>query len=392
MSRATEIYPYLMSIDRELEKARSDPFNGPTIQKYYNARVAEGLSAGRIYKCVNTLRLLSKMLRKSFDQATKEDIVALVAHIEQRPDLGEWARRDYKIILKHFYRWLKGYDEGTPPEVRWIKNLNHVENRNPIMPRDLLTPEEKTAMAAAAFNLRDKALIEVFSESGRRLGEILSLHMRDVEFDELGAKLSVNGKMGEDFARIISSAPSLAIWLDHHPLRDNPDAPVWIGFGARNRHKQMTHSCAAAVLKKIAKRAGIKRRVHFYLFRHTRIDETQGFLTEAQQCMMFGWRFGSRMPGVYMKRYGKHIDNAQLIMNGLTPPKIGSVPVQRPKHCNRCGLDNSPVSKFCNRCGTPLDAVAAVKADESKKGVEDLLMEIAENPEKLQKLRAFLSS
>ena len=392
MSRAIEIYPLQKCIARDLENIKSDPHNAEVMQRYYNARVAEGISIARTYKCLNTLKILSRMFGKPFETATKDEIVELVARFE-RKDLSDWTKRDYKVVLKHFFKWLRNCEDVAPPEVRWIKKGHPPENRFPILPKDLLTSDEKLAMMKATLNPRDRALIEVCSESGRRVGEILTLHIRDVEFDEIGAKLFVNGKVGQDFARIISSAPALAIWLDNHPLRDDADAPVWIGLGKSNHLKQLSQAAAASLLKNVAKRAGIpKRRMHFYLFRHTRIDETQGVLTESQQCMMFGWRFGSRMPATYMKRYGKHIDDAQAIMNGMRPPKKETVTPIRPMQCRRCGLQNSPASKFCNRCGMVLGAENAIKIDESKRMVEELLNAIANDPTKLQKLRALLPS
>lgn len=211
-----------------------------------------------------------------------------------------------------------------------------------------------------------------------------------MELDSIGAKLFVNGKVGEDYVRVISSAPSLAVWLDCHPCRDDPDAPVWAGFSPYSRRNQLSYAAACKMLKDAARRAGIKKRVHFYLFRHTRIDETQGKLTEAQQCMMFGWKFGSRMPGVYFKRSGRHIDDAQAIMNGIKKPTEERPVTLKPKNCARCKSDNSPVSKFCNRCGSVLDIETAVKLDEARGMVEKIIEELADDPEKMEKLAKLL--
>ena len=330
------------------------------------------------------------MLAKPFSNATKDDFVKLISSLEQTK-LSDWTKRDYRVILKHFYKWFRGWEDGTPPEVRWIKKTRGAENKKPILPKDLLTPEEKLVLIKTTQNPRDRALLEVSFESGRRLGEILTLHIRDIEFDSMGAKLFINGKIGEDFARIISSAPALAIWLDNHPMRDDPESPVWIGLGYSNRLQQLSYAAASMLLRKIARRAGIKKRIFYYLLRHTRIDETQGILTEAQQCMMFGWKFGSRMPATYMKRYGKHIDNAQAAMNGITPPQK-TVIVQQSKTCVRCKTNNSPVSKFCNRCGNVLDIQTAVQIDESRKKIDILLNEITEDPQKMEKLCMLLRS
>lgn len=384
-SRANEIYPFKRNVEKELKAIRLDEYNGQDIIRYYHQRLAEGISFARIHKCLADLRRLSSMFGKAFRDATKDDIVELFGQVEAK-DLSAWTKRDYKVVFKHFYKWLRNWEDGTPPEIRWIRNLGDADNRYPILPKDLLTTDEQKRMLNATMNLRDKALLEVMFESGRRPEEILTLHIQDIEFDAMGAKLYVNGKMGEDFARIISSAPSLAVWLDNHPLRNNQDSPVWCGIGHSNKNKQLSYSSARGVIRKIAKRAGIQKKIKLYLFRHTRIDETQGLLTEAQQCMMFGWKFGSRMPHIYMKRYGKHIDNAQAIMNGVVPQKKGVTSNIGVKACLRCHMDNSPASKFCNRCGNALDMQTALQVDESRQVVEALLDRLTKDPKKMEKL------
>lgn len=388
MSRASEIYPYERQIERLFVRISQDQHNSEILKKYYNSRVAEGISQARIHKCLCTLRLMSETLTKPFEDATKDDLVNLIATLEARP-LAAWTKRDYRVVLKHFFKWLKNWEDGMPPEVRWIKKTTNAENKRPILPKDLLTDEEKKSLIRVALNPRDRALLEVFLESGRRLGEILTLHIRDVEFDGIGAKLSIHGKIGEDFARIISSTSSLRNWIENHPMKDDPNSPVWVGIiGEKNR--QLVYNTARSILLNIAKRAGIKKRIHFYLFRHTRIDETQGILTEAQQCMMFGWKFGSRMPATYMKRYGKHIDNAQAIMNGITLPQTKSIQT-KPKECARCRTENSSLSKFCFKCGESLEIKFGIEVEDRKKKIEQLLDGLLKDPQELENLRNYLA-
>lgn len=389
VSRANEIYPYPRLIENILGRIKQDKFNSEIIHKYYDARVAGGISNARTHKCLCTLRVLSMMLGKPFENATKDDFVKLVADIEKK-NLSDWAKRDYKVILKHFYKWMRNWEDGMPPEVRWIKKTTNAENKYPILPKDLLTNDEKRALLNAAIHPRDRAMLEVFFESGRRMGEILTLHIGNIHFDDVGAKLFIHGKVGEDFARIISSAPALKMWIENHPMKDNPDAPVWIGLKNRNRMKQMAYSAATQLLKNLAKKAGVKKRVFFYLFRHTRIDESLGLLTEAQQCMMFGWRFGSKMPGTYMKRSAKHIDSAQSIMNGLKPDqKIAEI--QKPQFCIFCKTENSSISKFCCRCGKSLDTKFGVEVDDRENKIKNMLHTLLTDPQELENLRKYLS-
>jgi len=52
--------------------------------RFYRHMVSEGRSKARIWKCLSTLRRLVKMLGKPFEEATKDDIVELIAKIERR--------------------------------------------------------------------------------------------------------------------------------------------------------------------------------------------------------------------------------------------------------------------------------------------------------------------
>ena len=379
MSRANEIYNYEGSIRREIENLKSD-INADRIIRYHQQRIAEGLSLARQYKCINTLKLLSKILCKKFEDATKDDMVRLVAEIEQKP-FSVWTKRDYKAILKKFYQWLFNFEGEYPPLVKWIKKSN---GSNSLKKSDLLTPEEVKKLVEVATTLRDKALILVLAESGRRIGEILTLRIGDVEFDNMGARLLVDGKTGRDYVRIIASAPTLATWLDNHPMRNDPKAPVWTG----NNHgvlKQITYASARSMMKDCIARAGLKKRIWFHLFRHTRGTQASKLLTSPQLCALMGWRQGSRMPSVYIHLAGEDIDEAQAIMNGVGVVKENESKLE-PLICTRCNHTNSAVAKFCNKCGLVLDVKTVLEMDTTRNKIDMLIDKLAQNPDKLPKL------
>lgn len=381
MSDAAAIYGYKQTLNRELSHIKQDQINGEIILKYYRSRVAEGLSLARILKCISTLKLISKRLKKPFTEATKEDIVDLIAEIEER-NISPWTKHDYKVILKKFYKWLR--DSDSPSEVRWIKTPTNI--RNNLVKEKLLTPEDVNRLVEVATNIRDKALLLIVYETGRRIGEILTLKIMDVEFDQYGARLVIDGKTGPDLSRVVASAPKLALWLDNHPLRHNPKAPVWIGFGKKKNIQQLTYGAARAMLRDCAKRAGINKRVFFHLFRHSRATQACTLLTQAQMNHMFGWKQGSRMPSVYIHLAGKDVDDAIFTLNGIKRKPEKEENGFTPKICPRCDEKNGPDSKLCNRCGAPLDLQTTVQFEESKTKMDQLFEKLTEDPEKLDKL------
>jgi integrase len=66
--------------------------------------------------------------------------------------------------------------------VRWIK-IN-VRNANNKLPEDILTFEEVQKIAQTAYTKRGKAFVITLFESGARIGEILPLKIKDLEFGQ----------------------------------------------------------------------------------------------------------------------------------------------------------------------------------------------------------------
>ena len=131
MNRADEVYNYSRTLERELSKLRSNCLgkeNSKTVLRFYKQLTAEGLGIARRIKYLCTLRRIASLLNKPFSKVTKDDIIDFVAKIEQRNYSG-WTKHDYKMILKRFYKWLRNFDEGYPPEVSWIRVRSNISNK-----------------------------------------------------------------------------------------------------------------------------------------------------------------------------------------------------------------------------------------------------------------------
>ena len=100
--------------------------------------------------------------------------------------------------------------------------------------------------------------------------------------------------------------------LLHTPYRDNPDSYVWINIGLRGYGDPLNYSGYNLLLKRLAKKAGINKRVHPHLFRHSRCTILAQHLTEAQLEKYAGWVYGSDMSGIYIHLSGRDLDDAIL--------------------------------------------------------------------------------
>jgi integrase/recombinase XerD len=351
--------------ERELSKENTN-----LIKRYDTEMATLGLKKSTRAKQIGVVIDIAVRIGKDWNQVTKSDLDAMIRSVidEFGDNLGGETEttRDYKKCLKPFFRWFKlgsrDYREvGDPPELKSIR-LKQVKDK--IVREQLLTDEDlKKLLYVCADNARDRALFDVHYEAGTRPGEILSLKIKHVKFDDKGAVIHVDGKTGPRPIRIITSVPNLAKWLEVHPFQENPEAPLWILMDEDNYGEQMTYSAAVAMLKRRLHKAKIKKRVNLKLFRHTAATRLSLHLSESTMRLRHGWTKGSTMPSRYVHLNNSDVDNAILKLYGLKKESEQEKPLL-PKKCSFCQTHNSPNSEKCYRCGRFIDLKKAIESEE----------------------------
>jgi len=373
------IYKHQTNMEQELKRLNASDLPLKTkeiIEEFAKMRLARGATKLRVVKCMWCLRLMAAWLGKDFKKATQNDLLNLVSALDMK-DYSEYTKYDFKIVLKTFYKWLLGEDEEFPKVIKWLKPK--LKNKKHKLPEELLTVEEVQKLANATTNARDKAFILALYESGCRIGEILYLKLKNVQFDQYGAILRVSGKTGDRRVRIIASVQVLSLWLQEHPDKDNSEAPMWPGRLGRYRPEPCSYPTILAMLIRARKTAGIKKRVYPHLFRHSRATALANKLTEAQMKEYFGWTQGSEMAATYVHLSGRDVDSALLQMYSMK-----DVPVEKEvkldiRTCMRCKEKNSPTQSFCGKCGNPLDEKLIL--DDPNKKPNELMNALIEDKE-----------
>jgi integrase/recombinase XerD len=356
---------------RRLPRLKTTENNRQTILRFMDFGFSEGLSPRRVEKYLCSLSKLAVFLNMDFDKAGRPDIERVMNVIE-RSDYTDWTKHDFKITLKKFYRWLRNTEEN-PPEVKWIRTT--LKNCRLKLPKDILSPVEIRRLIVAALSDRDRAFVSVLYESGCRIGELLSLRMRQLQRHKHGYQITVDGKTGSRRLLLIASAQYISTWLNHHPSKDEPDSYLWTT--ATYRNKKLTYSRICDILKTTARRANIKKAVNPHNFRHSRATHLAKHLTEAQMKEFFGWVQASDMAATYVHLSGRDMDNALLKLHNIPIPEEDSKEDDFSlKTCRRCDLSNPPANKYCNRCGMVLDQETAdllIKKDLERQTADEIL-------------------
>jgi integrase/recombinase XerD len=318
---------------------------------------ATNVSVGRRAKYLFHLKTIGENFGLSFESAARQDVENFVGGWLNKQGYKAQTRIDYIIILKRFFKFVRtgsvDREEPFPIEVRFLKSTMKANERE--LP-EFLAWSEVELMIKVSDNHRDRAMLSVGFEAGLRASELLLMNVGDISFDDLGARARIrHGKTGSRLVRLISSAPILAQFLEVHPRKRDPSAPLWLTESTNHLHERMSWLAWSRRLKQTARDAGLsKRKIHNHLLRHGSATLAAKFLSDSELKVRYGWSMTSKMAAIYVHLSSSDLDEKlSHIYTGrdIKPTR----PELSPLLCARCGETNSPGTRFCGRCATPLD-------------------------------------
>lgn len=326
---------------------------------------------------------------KAFTEITKNEIEDYFLH--RREEVSQTTTHNNFISLRNLYNFLRR--EHNIPE-NLFENIKTKPPRNNLPVDELILPEDVKSLVDFANTQRNRALIMVFWDSAARIGEILGLNVNNVSFDKYGAVLIVSGKTGMRRIRLIDSVPDLQLWLNQHPERDNPQAPLFVTDRKQGgQFKRLDPQSVNTLLIGLAEKAGIKKKVHPHAFRHGRLTDLakRGF-NEMELRIFAGWEKSSTMPATYLHLSGADIEKKILLKNGIveddTKEREESL---KPVDCPRCKTRNPVGAKFCMTCSLILDQETALRFEGDKANISiDYMKAVLSDPfifERLEQLK-----
>jgi len=301
------------------------------------------------------MRAVVHFTEKDLQKLERDDIDKIVASLNQIYNCK--TRKDFVSDIKRLWKTLfpdkdeRGrYDETKVPYV--VRHLSSkVDKSRENGRKDKITFQEFEKIVSY---FSDHPVIQCYltlsMESLGRPSELFYLKIGDVEFFDNYAKIFVNrhGKEGRKLMRCIDSYFYLQQWLNKHPMRNDPDA--WLFLNTKKRqfnpialNKYLRRCCKKLSIKHITcysiKRNGIT-------FARLRGDSDLDIQHRA------GWT-STRQLQVYDLSNQEDSFNNELVKRGLKSGKENQLVTS--KTCVFCNTNNGIAVKFCTKCRRPLD-------------------------------------
>ncbi len=311
--------------DQYVEEKIENKKNRKLILEFISYSLATGKTKRRIIRYLDALVPLSNTIGKPFKKMKKRDMEGYIRNLIGREDYADWTKYSYQIIIKNcFFPWLYGTEKPDYPKVvKWMRPKN--PKRNNKLPEDMINEEEAKRMIDAADNNRDKAFVSFLFESGARIGEIMNMRIKDVQFNGGVTHVTLDGKTGMRRIPVINSGIYLSDWINNHPEKNNPESKIFYNKLSGDFAEKTTYWQVRWLLLKTARKAKVTKKVNPHNFRHSQATLLAGKLTEQLLKMYFGWSGDSRMAATYVHMSSEQLTDAVVEARGIENGKNLSI-------------------------------------------------------------------
>lgn len=373
--------------------------NKKAIQEFYFSLRRKNTKISTQITHVNTLKricehLVKTGINKSLHEIDLFDYDRFLEYVENERGYKTGTINQFKKSIRSFMKWKHG--DSVP---HWVlQEVKIVHAPTPVQPQDLPTREEFTEFLEAARHPRDKAIIAVCADGGIRIGALLACRINSVTETKHGVilYLSRDGANKTTPAKGVPltwSAGYLQQWLAIHPLRNDPNAPLWTTLrriqinSDTPQHEALSYEGACYMFRQVEKKLEKSKHVHPHTLRHYAVTcWILDGLREQDINYRAGWSKDSKQ---MFSTYGNFADddmNMRIFEHyGLKTDDRRQVVL---KKCPRCNNVLKPEDRFCSQCSLVLSNDAFQEVQEQKNDLLQTLRYAIEDPEFQMKLAA----
>jgi len=231
----------------------SRPSNRELLERYIDHLVARNRSP----KTIRTFR----SILESFLEYLGDKHVLDISSWDVDGFLASLRRRGYKegsiytaaVAVKRFLEYI-GCQRG-------LEGFEY-----PRRPKDLprfLEPDDVRALIEAADNLRDKLIVLLLYTTGMRVGELVKVKVDDIDLEDMSIRIRGKGAKERVVFFNFETREVLEEYIKRNGLSDGDY--LFPGRGSPHIH----YVTVERVLKRLAKKAGIRKKVTPHILRHS---------------------------------------------------------------------------------------------------------------------------
>lgn len=250
-------YVEIMKKETELSTEMDD--NEYLLQLYEMNVRKDGLSEKTIKVYMAAMRNMLCLTNKNIRRITSIDIKFYLDRYAGKGNKPKTVNNERRF-LSAVFSWYRKHNILSVNPVEAVPNRK--EHDKPI---DYLNGEEIEKLREACKDKRERALMEFLLSTGVRIGEVPLIEREEVDWDK--GEILIYGHKTDEY-RTVFLTDVARMHLRKYLEEREDNGPALFG-GVRKPHDAVHEDGLRRIIKQIAERSGLKRRVYPHLFRKT---------------------------------------------------------------------------------------------------------------------------
>lgn len=232
--------------------------NEDLLENFLSAKRIEGCSEKSLVYYRNTIQAMRDKVEKPVREIETDDLREYLTGYQKEKNSSRVTIDNIRRILSSFFSWLEDEDYIIKSPVR---RIHRVKSATTI--KETYSDENLETMRDSCTELRDLALIDILASTGMRIGELVLLNRKDINFEE--RECVVFGKGSKE--RMVYFDARTKIHLQEY-LNSRTDGNPALFVSLKAPYDRMKIGGIEARLRGIGRYLGIEK-VHPHKFRRT---------------------------------------------------------------------------------------------------------------------------
>lgn len=231
----------------------------PELDMFLGRMRYRNCAEGTIRQYRATLLDFLSYVGKPVQEINDGDIMGFLNYYEAVRKIKKRTKDGKRRIISSFFTYL--LNNGYLPEGNPMVRVDPIEYTATV--RQALTRREVEKLRiACGTNIRDNAILELFLATGCRVSEVVNMRLENMDLQNECVKVLGKG----DKERIVFLGARAVEFLEQY-IGGRREGPVILS--SRAPHQGLKKNALENIVRSIAKRAGVERRVFPHLLRHT---------------------------------------------------------------------------------------------------------------------------
>ena len=240
------------------EKQHFTDNNQSILNLFISSKKVEGCSEKSLKYYFSTIDTLFKKLSKKVTEISTNDLRFYLSDYQDLKKSSKVTIDNIRRIFSSFFSWLEDEDYILKSPVRRIHKI-----KTPRTIKEILSDEDIEVLRDNCKEIRDLTLIEILISTGIRVGELVKINRKDIDFHERSC--IVTGK-GNKEREVYFDARTKIHLKQYLKTRTDDNEALFVSLS--KPHQRLSIGGVENVLRKLGQKTQINK-VHPHKFRRT---------------------------------------------------------------------------------------------------------------------------